>query len=123
MCSSDLAAPDWTAPLVRSGALALEQGESSDAVRWFNALVEAAPDDPLVWMRLATALVADEQADEALAAYRRAVEVRPDYVPALVAVAVQLINLDAHEEADRKSTRLNSSHVVSSYAGFCLKKK
>src|SRR5690606_39708555 len=26
-------------------------------------------------------------------------------------------------EEDRKSTRLNSSHVKSSYAGFCLKKK
>src|SRR5947207_10735058 len=25
--------------------------------------------------------------------------------------------------ADRKSTRLNSSHTVISYAGFCLKKK
>src|SRR5256885_10554401 len=24
---------------------------------------------------------------------------------------------------DRKSTRLNSSHLVNSYAGFCLKKK
>src|SRR5690606_41292752 len=27
------------------------------------------------------------------------------------------------EELDRKSTRLNSSHVKSSYAAFCLKKK
>src|SRR5690625_6033115 len=27
------------------------------------------------------------------------------------------------EAADRKSTRLNSSHVASSYAVFCLKKK
>ena len=26
-------------------------------------------------------------------------------------------------EPDRKSTRLNSSHVVTSYAVFCLKKK
>src|SRR5690625_6600264 len=26
-------------------------------------------------------------------------------------------------EEDRKSTRLNSSHVAISYAGFCLKKK
>src|SRR5690625_5847996 len=26
-------------------------------------------------------------------------------------------------EADRKSTRLNSSHVANSYAAFCLKKK
>ena len=30
---------------------------------------------------------------------------------------------DLHENADRKSTRLNSSHVVISYAVFCLKKK
>src|SRR5690625_5732895 len=30
---------------------------------------------------------------------------------------------NAVEYLDRKSTRLNSSHVASSYAGFCLKKK
>src|SRR5690625_5544159 len=29
----------------------------------------------------------------------------------------------ALDELDRKSTRLNSSHVASSYAVFCLKKK
>src|SRR5690606_41792819 len=29
----------------------------------------------------------------------------------------------AHHEQDRKSTRLNSSHVKISYAVFCLKKK
>src|SRR5258708_26521321 len=28
-----------------------------------------------------------------------------------------------HEEGDRKSTRLNSSHQIISYAVFCLKKK
>src|SRR3712207_8366052 len=28
-----------------------------------------------------------------------------------------------HQEADRKSTRLNSSHANISYAVFCLKKK
>src|SRR3712207_6958963 len=30
---------------------------------------------------------------------------------------------DDHERADRKSTRLNSSHANISYAVFCLKKK
>src|SRR5256885_13290960 len=30
---------------------------------------------------------------------------------------------DSVERADRKSTRLNSSHLVISYAVFCLKKK
>src|SRR5258708_27635371 len=29
----------------------------------------------------------------------------------------------AHMDADRKSTRLNSSHQIISYAVFCLKKK
>src|SRR5947207_11551472 len=32
-------------------------------------------------------------------------------------------DLRAHRNADRKSTRLNSSHTVISYAVFCLKKK
>src|SRR2546427_2823955 len=34
-----------------------------------------------------------------------------------------LLVCNAHEEADRKSTRLNSSHSQISYAVFCLKKK
>src|SRR5256885_17243685 len=32
-------------------------------------------------------------------------------------------NRDAVPDQDRKSTRLNSSHLVISYAVFCLKKK
>src|SRR5690625_5521933 len=31
--------------------------------------------------------------------------------------------VDGDQRGDRKSTRLNSSHVASSYAVFCLKKK
>src|SRR5690349_24057643 len=34
-----------------------------------------------------------------------------------------VLDLRGVEEADRKSTRLNSSHVEISYAVFCLKKK
>src|SRR5256885_12801272 len=37
-------------------------------------------------------------------------------------VRVELVPLDA-DDGDRKSTRLNSSHLVISYAVFCLKKK
>src|SRR5207253_9613881 len=42
-----------------------------------------------------------------------------DYSPQF---ALPLMNKDFHER-DRKSTRLNSSHVAISYAVFCLKKK
>src|SRR5256885_13249770 len=43
-------------------------------------------------------------------------------------MALALVNASAshatiHFESDRKSTRLNSSHLVISYAVFCLKKK
>src|SRR5690554_7697367 len=42
--------------------------------------------------------------------------------PAIAEVAVHAVLSDKGEE-DRKSTRLNSSHVRISYAVFCLKKK
>src|SRR5690625_6882372 len=38
-------------------------------------------------------------------------------------VATTLAPCRSHRPADRKSTRLNSSHVAISYAVFCLKKK
>src|SRR3989454_10766827 len=41
----------------------------------------------------------------------------------VLAVAVGLQNTHAYVDRDRKSTRLNSSHLVISYAVFCLKKK
>src|SRR5437667_2276515 len=36
---------------------------------------------------------------------------------------VPKIAIRANQTRDRKSTRLNSSHITSSYAVFCLKKK
>src|SRR5256885_8554117 len=36
---------------------------------------------------------------------------------------VEVRRLPIHNSRDRKSTRLNSSHLVISYAVFCLKKK
>src|SRR2546426_8891279 len=51
----------------------------------------------------------------------------PAEIEAMVAT-YSAYNLAHHDElgrpyADRKSTRLNSSHLVISYAVFCLKKK
>src|SRR5256885_3137246 len=53
---------------------------------------------------------------------------RPQVVPEIVPrrrgeVAVDRLVGRAVPEEDRKSTRLNSSHLVISYAVFCLKKK
>src|SRR5258708_23978584 len=48
----------------------------------------------------------------------------PKTRPVLAAGAPRAsINVDEHYSVDRKSTRLNSSHQIISYAVFCLKKK
>src|SRR2546426_6425973 len=40
-----------------------------------------------------------------------------------MASSLGLLGPEGRPETDRKSTRLNSSHLVISYAVFCLKKK
>src|SRR5256885_3768966 len=60
---------------------------------------------------------------------RRICRERIDRRPLLLAAAGQQEHETAesrhagHDSTDRKSTRLNSSHLVISYAVFCLKKK
>src|SRR2546426_9177565 len=39
------------------------------------------------------------------------------------AITIEKCGRDSTRRGDRKSTRLNSSHLVISYAVFCLKKK
>src|SRR5437773_8261947 len=56
--------------------------------------------------------------DDALALYRDALEVEPGRTAVRFDLALARSN-----RTDRKSTRLNSSHITISYAVFCLKKK
>src|SRR5256885_13194856 len=54
-------------------------------------------------------------------ARRRKVVLLVDQLPADAAVHGRLLQEHAVHGVDRKSTRLNSSHLVISYAVFCLK--
>src|SRR5690625_5898038 len=45
------------------------------------------------------------------------------YEEGLIYRGNRMVNWDPEAQTDRKSTRLNSSHVAISYAVFCLKKK
>src|SRR5260221_9410038 len=49
--------------------------------------------------------------------------VAPFFFAGLVYLLESSVNKGQPEDRDRKSTRLNSSHTVISYAVFCLKKK
>src|SRR5690625_6411917 len=50
-------------------------------------------------------------------------DIDPDIARALLGLAEETLDHLAATGQDRKSTRLNSSHVAISYAVFCLKKK
>src|SRR2546426_8830800 len=54
--------------------------------------------------------------------YHSPVYIRDHLAPALLRENIPVTFIE-NVEADRKSTRLNSSHLVISYAVFCLKKK
>src|SRR5688500_19643724 len=82
-----------------------------------TAAADEAPDVVVV----NTCTVTREATKASRMAIRRAVRAHPD---AKVVVAGCYAVSDPDEvRADRKSTRLNSSHLVISYAVFCLKKK
>src|SRR5256885_12073743 len=57
--------------------------------------------------------------------FRSSVEVQECGTDFLIDASAQILELGLalSEDGDRKSTRLNSSHLVISYAVFCLKKK
>src|SRR5690349_24259099 len=63
--------------------------------------------------------------DEAAMDYAAAVneEIRDLFAAGADVVQIDEPYMQARPERDRKSTRLNSSHVENSYAVFCLKKK
>src|SRR5215211_8819613 len=74
------------------------------------------------------ATVRDETADELAGKLAGMLALRgvafPDLDSAIVSSTVPALSIEWGEIGrDRKSTRLNSSHTVISYAVFCLKKK
>src|SRR5690625_5867957 len=71
-----------------------------------------------------TALTASAYADTAFSAASRAATASASTCAASAAFSASLATrVVRSSRADRKSTRLNSSHVANSYPVFCLKKK
>src|SRR5690625_5861398 len=100
---------------------ALREGLPLDTAKWETYLNNAA-----YAFRLATASVQPETQIHTHMCYSNF----EDIFPAIDALDADVISIEtsrSHGELvstlDRKSTRLNSSHVANSYAVFCLKKK
>src|SRR5947207_11680595 len=63
-------------------------------------------------------LLARQDSERGIRMMREVISLKPDFADARYELGKALL-----QQGDRKSTRLNSSHTVTSYAVFCLKKK
>ncbi|EIW83053.1 TPR-like protein [Coniophora puteana RWD-64-598 SS2] len=81
------------------GILFYNTGEYTRAKDCFEAALSQRPEDWLLWNRLGSSLSNGNKPEEALGAYREALNLRPTYTRAIYNVGVACMNIGAHKEA------------------------
>lgn len=92
------ALPGLAAFLMLEAAIHMQLGDAAAAIRAYQAVLAATPDDAEAWHAFGHALRAVGRQDEAVAAYRRAVALRPGYGEAYWSLAnLKTVRFDAAE--------------------------
>ncbi|KAI8992876.1 peroxisome targeting signal receptor [Trametes punicea] len=81
------------------GVLFYTSGDYDRAKDCFEAALSIRPKDYLLWNRLGSSLSNGNKPEEALGAYREALQLRPTYTRAIYNVGVACLNIGAHKEA------------------------
>ncbi|KAI0072438.1 peroxisome targeting signal receptor [Panus rudis PR-1116 ss-1] len=81
------------------GVLFYTNGQYERAKDCFEAALSVRPNDFTLWNRLGSSLSNGNRPEEALGAYREALQRRPTYTRAIYNVGVACLNIGAHQEA------------------------
>ncbi|OSC97435.1 peroxisome targeting signal receptor [Trametes coccinea BRFM310] len=81
------------------GVLFYTSSDYDRAKDCFEAALSIRPNDYLLWNRLGSSLSNGNKPEEALGAYREALQLRPTYTRAIYNVGVACLNIGAHKEA------------------------